>query len=53
LALNGMSDEQVKEASWVVQSVTGASAYLQGVGYSKDTLKQEVAAAVEHIKKSA
>jgi hypothetical protein len=48
-----MGDEQVKEASWVVQSVTGASAYLHGVGYDKQTIKQEIAAAVEHIKKSA
>ena len=48
-----MGDEHIKEASWVVQSVTGASAYFYGVGYNKETFIQEVDAAVEHIKKSA
>jgi len=53
LALNGLSDESIKEAGWVVQSVTGASAYLYSVGYSGETFKQEVDKAVEHIKKAA
>ena len=48
-----MGDEHIKEASWVAQSVTGASSYFYGVDYNKDTFKQEVARAVEHIKKSA
>jgi hypothetical protein len=48
-----MDDEQVKEASWVVQSVTGASAYLYGVSYDGEMFQQELDKAVEHIKKSA
>ncbi len=45
-----MSDEQVKEASWVVQVVTGISAYLYGIGYSQETFMKELDATVEHIK---
>ena len=52
-ALNGMDDEQVREASWVAQSVTGLSAYFYGIGYSHETFMQELDAIVEHIKKSA
>ncbi len=48
-----MDDEQIKEASWVVQSVTGSSAYLYGIGYSTEQFSQELDAMVEHIKKSA
>ena len=45
-----MTDEQIKEAGWTAQSVTCASAYLYGVGYSGEKFKQEVDRAVEHIK---
>jgi hypothetical protein len=38
-ALYGMGDEHIKEASWVVQSVTGASAYLYGVDYSNEKFR--------------
>ena len=48
-----MGDEHVKEASWVVQSVTGASSYLYGVNYDPEKFRQELDAAVAHIKKSA
>ncbi len=48
-----MSDEHVKEASWVVQTVTGLSAYLYGVGYDREIFLQELDAVVEHIKNSA
>jgi len=48
-----MGDEHIKEASWVAQSVTGASSYFYGIGYSKETLRQEVDKAVEHIQNSA
>jgi hypothetical protein len=53
LALNGLSDEHIKEAGWVVQSVTGASAYLYSIGYNHEKFKQELDKAVEHIKKTA
>jgi alkylhydroperoxidase/carboxymuconolactone decarboxylase family protein YurZ len=52
-ALNGMGDEHIKEASWVVQSVTGASAYLYGVDYSNEKFREELRAMVEYIKRSA
>ncbi len=48
-----MDDEQVREASWVAQSVTGLSAYFYGIGYSQEKFMQELDAIVEHIKKSA
>ena len=47
-----MDDEQIKEASWVAQSVTGLSAYFYGIGYDKEQFDQEVDAIVEHLKKS-
>jgi hypothetical protein len=48
-----MDDEQIKEASWVAQSVTGISAYLYGIGYNREQFDQELNAMVEYIKKSA
>jgi 3-oxoacyl-(acyl-carrier-protein) synthase len=53
LALNGLSDESIKEAGWVVQSVTGASGYLYSIAYNGETFKQELDKAVEYIKKGA
>ena len=46
-----MSDEHIKEASWVANSVTGASAYLHGVDYNQDEFRQELGKAIEYIKK--
>ena len=48
-----MTDEHIKEAGWVAQSVTGASAYLHSVGYSTEKFKEELDRAVEHIKSTA
>ena len=53
LALNGLSDEHVREASWVVNGVTGASGYLHGVGYSVERFKQELQTTLEHLKEPA
>jgi hypothetical protein len=50
LALGGLNDDQIKEAAWTVQSVTGASAYAHGVGYDLDHWHQELNRAVEYIK---
>ena len=50
LALSGMDDEQIKEAGWVVQNATGASAYLHGVGYDQETFRQELDRLVEYRK---
>jgi predicted TIM-barrel fold metal-dependent hydrolase len=51
LALNGLSDEQIKEAGWVVQSVAGASAYMYSTDYPVDKFKRELEQVVEYIKK--
>jgi hypothetical protein len=51
-ALNGMGDEHIKETSWVVQSVTGASAYLYGVDYN-ELFREELRVMVEYIKRAA
>jgi hypothetical protein len=48
-----MGDEHIKEASWVVQSVAGASAYLYGVDYSNEKFREELRAMVEYIKRAA
>ena len=50
LRLSGMTDEQITEAAGAVQQSTGASAYLHGIDYSVDKFKQELNAAVMHIK---
>jgi alkylhydroperoxidase/carboxymuconolactone decarboxylase family protein YurZ len=52
-ALNEMGDEHIQEASWVVQSVTGASAYIYGIDYSNEKFREELRAMVEHIKMQA
>lgn len=46
-----MGDEHVKEASWVVQSVSGASAYVHGIDYDHGEFVRELSQAVEHLKK--
>jgi hypothetical protein len=50
LALGGLDDEQIKEAAWTVQSVTGASAYAHGVNYDHDVWRKELDRAVAHVK---
>ena len=50
LALGGLSDNQIKEAAWTAQSVTGASAYAHGVDYDLDKWHEELHQAVDHIK---
>ena len=45
-----MTDAQIKEAGWVAQSVTGASAYLYGTGYDAARFREELDRAVAHIK---
>ena len=48
-----MGDEHIKEASWLVQSVVGISAYFYGIAYDMDTFMEELDAMMEYIKKSA
>jgi hypothetical protein len=48
-----MGDEHIREASWVVQSVSGASAYLYGVDYSHEKFRGELRAMVEYIQRAA
>jgi hypothetical protein len=50
LALGGLDEDQIKEAAWTVQSVTGASAYAHGVDYDLDQWHRELDRAVEYIK---
>jgi alkylhydroperoxidase/carboxymuconolactone decarboxylase family protein YurZ len=52
-ALDGMGEEHIREASWVVQSVAGASAYMHGVDYSQEKFRGELRAMVEYIKRAA
>lgn len=46
-----MSDEQIKEAGWMAQSVAGASAYLHGVDYDAGKFRQELGKIVDYIRK--
>jgi hypothetical protein len=48
-----MGEEHIREASWVVQSVSGASAYLYGVDYSHEQFRAELRAMVEYIQRAA
>ena len=42
-----------REASWVVQSVTGASTNMYGVDYTNEEFREELRAMVEYIKRAA
>ena len=53
LALFGVGEDSVKEASWAAQFTVGISTYVYGIGYSQEQFKQELAKIVEHIQKSA
>jgi hypothetical protein len=48
-----MGEEHIREASWVVQSVSGASAYMYGVDYSNEKFRAELRAMVEYIQRAA
>jgi hypothetical protein len=48
-----MGEEHIREASWVVQSVAGASAYLYGVDYDSEKFRGELRAMVEYITRTA
>ena len=50
LQLAGKTDEQLREAAWIVQNVVGTSAYLNGVRYDKEDFKDELDRLVEHRK---
>ena len=52
-ALNEMGEEHIREASWVVQSVSGASAYMYGVDYDNEKFREELREMVEYIKRTA
>jgi len=43
----------LKRRSWIVQSVTGAIAYMYGVDYSNEKFREELRAMVEYIKSAA
>ncbi len=51
--MNEMGEEHIKEASWVVQSVTGASAYMYGIDYDNEKFREELRMMVEYIKRMA
>jgi hypothetical protein len=52
-ALNEMGEEHIREASWVVQSVSGASAYMYGIDYENEKFREELREMVEYIKRTA
>ena len=52
-ALNEMGEEHIREASWVVQSVSGASAYMYGIDYDSEKFRDELREMVEYIKRTA
>ena len=52
-ALLEMDDDQVKEASWAAQTVTGLSSYMYGIGLDLEQFKQDLAAIGEHVRKAA
>ena len=50
LQLMGTTNEQLKEAAWLVQNVMGASAYLNGVRYDEEEFKDELDRLVEYLR---
>jgi len=52
LALNGVDEEQVREAGWAAQFTTGISTFLYSTGYSQETFRQELDRIVKHIQES-
>ena len=53
MELNGFSGEQIGEAARVCAVGASFSSYFHGVQYPLDTFRDELAAAVEHIKNNA
>jgi AhpD family alkylhydroperoxidase len=53
LALRGMGEDEIKDASWAALSVTGLSTYLYGIGYSHEQFAEELAKIGEYVAKSA
>ena len=53
VGLQGIDGEQLKEASWAVNTVAGIGTYLHGIGYNVERFLKELDAAVEHIKGQA
>jgi hypothetical protein len=53
LALNGVDEEQIKEAGWAAHFTTGISTYLYSIGYSQETFRQELDRIIKHIQESA
>ncbi|MDA8387549.1 MAG: hypothetical protein M0Z58_02655 [Nitrospiraceae bacterium] len=45
-----MGDEEIKEASWVAQSVAGTSAYMHGINYDRKKFEEELESSIEHLK---
>jgi hypothetical protein len=43
----------IREASWVVPNVTGASAYVYGVDYGNEEFREELRAMVDYVKRAA
>ena len=52
LALFGLGEDAVKEASWAAQFTVGISTYIYGTGYSQEQFVQELGKIVEHIRAS-
>ena len=46
-ALLGLGEDEVKEASWAAQTVTGVSAYLYGIDYDQDRFRKDLDAVLE------
>jgi hypothetical protein len=43
----------IEQAGWVVQSATGASAYVYGVDNGDEEFREELRAMVEYVKRAA
>ena len=45
-----MSEDQIREAAWTVQEVTGSSGYMHAVDYDLEKFRRELDRLSEHIK---
>jgi hypothetical protein len=53
LALYGLGDEQIEEASWAARFTAGISTYLYGIGYDKQRFLEDLERIVQYIQESA
>jgi hypothetical protein len=53
LALSGLGEDAIRDASWAAQMTVGLSSYFYGTGYDQDQFKVDLDRIIKHIQESA